>query len=252
MTLEFKGWVRTSLIDFPGHIATVFFTGGCNFRCPMCHNADLVLRPGDLPTLSDAEVWAFLEKRVGKVTGVVVTGGEPTLGPDLPDFLRRVRALGYAVKLDTNGYRPDALAALLDADLLDYVAMDIKAPPEKYAQLSGIPGTEIARIEQSLALLASSGVPYELRTTVVPGLLDVDDIEAVARWIMVSTDSTDLTEGEIPLPSVQSVEYILQQFRGTNTLDPALATRAPYAMDVLHAMADRAQRWLPRVEVRGG
>ena len=240
MTLEFKGWVRSSLIDFPGHIATVFFTGGCNFRCPMCHNADLVLRPGDLPALPDAEIGTFLEKWVGKVTGVVITGGEPTLQPDLPDFLRRVRALGYAVKLDTNGYRPDALAALLEAGLLDYVAMDIKAPPEKYAPLAGLPNLDVARIEQSLTRLSSDGVPYELRTTIVPGLLDVADIEAIARWLVPTADRRPPTA------------WYLQQFRGLNTLDPALADRATYAMDTLHAMADRARQWLPCVEVRGG
>lgn len=246
MTLEFKGWVRTSLIDFPGHIATVFFTNGCNFRCPMCHNADLVLRPGELPTVPDADIWTFLEKRAGKVTGVVITGGEPTLHPELLDFLRRVRALGYAVKLDSNGYRPEVLAAMLDAGLLDYIAMDLKAPPEKYALLAGLPNLDVTRIERSLALLVSCGVPCELRTTVVPGMLDADDIEAGARWLATATD---LSKRSLPSPSVV---YILQQFRGTNTLDPALGTRAPYAMDVLHVMADRARRWLPRVEVRGG
>ena len=137
--MDIKGWARTSLIDFPGHIATVLFTAGCNFRCPMCHNAELVLRPGALPSLRLDELWAFLAKRAGKITGVVVTGGEPTLQPDLPELLERVRDLGYVVKLDSNGYRPDALADLLDADLVDFVAMDVKAPPEKYELLAGVP-----------------------------------------------------------------------------------------------------------------
>jgi len=237
--MDLKGWIRTSLIDYAGHIATVFFTGACNFRCPMCHNADLVLRPGTLPTISEDDVWAFLEKRVGKVTGVVVTGGEPTLQPDLPDFLRRVRDIGYATKLDTNGYRPDVLASLLDADLLDYIAMDVKAPPEKYAQLSGVPGVDVARIEHSLILLQESRLPHELRTTVVPGLLTADDVEALARWVASAVGQPAAT-------------FYLQQFRGLNTLDPALESVFPYPMATLHVMADRAQRWLPHVVVRGG
>ncbi len=237
--MDLKGWVRTSLIDYPGHIATVLFTGGCNFRCPMCHNTDLVLRPGALPTLPETDVWAFLERRVGKVTGVVITGGEPTLQPELLDFLRRVRDLGYATKLDTNGYRPEGLATLLEAGMLDYVALDVKAPPEKYAQLSGLPNVDVTRIERSLALLRENGLPHEWRTTVVPKWLTVDDIETLARWVAASGAAAGAT-------------LYLQQFRGLNTLDPALAHVSPYPLTLLHTMADRARRWLPQVEVRGG
>ncbi len=236
--MDLRGWIRTSLIDYTGHIATVLFTGGCNFRCPMCHNADLVLRPGTLPSLPEAEVEAFLTRRVGKVTGVVITGGEPTLQPDLLDFLRRVRDLGYATKLDTNGYRPEVLAALLEADVLDYVALDVKAPPEKYAQLSGVPNVDVTRIEQSLILLRESGLPHEWRTTVVPDWLTVDDIEALARWVAAVGDAAVAT-------------LYLQQFRGLNTLDPALVDVPPYPLTTLQVMADRARRWLPQAMVRG-
>jgi pyruvate formate lyase activating enzyme len=129
--VELKGWVRTSLIDYPDHIASVLFTGGCNFRCPMCHNADLVLRPTEVPTLPEKEVWDFLSRREGLVDGVVITGGEPTLQPDLAPFIRRLKDTDLDVKLDTNGYLPDVLKTLLSEGLLDYVALDIKAPPEK-------------------------------------------------------------------------------------------------------------------------
>lgn len=236
--MEIKGWVRTSLIDFPGHIATVLFTGGCNFRCPMCHNADLVLRPGELPSIALETLWAFLRKRAGRITGVVVTGGEPTLHPDLPAFLAQVRDLGYSVKLDTNGYRPDVLSALIDAGLVDTVAMDIKGPADKYAALSGLPDLDLSRIEASLSILCRAELPTEFRTTVVPGMLDTDDIIEIATWLADS--------GIAPAAC-----YVLQQFRGRNTLDPELENATPYTSDVLRGAADRARAWLPNVSCRG-
>jgi len=239
--MHFKGWVRTSLIDFPGHIATVLFTGGCNFRCPMCHNAGLVLHPEAHPTLPTQEIWAFLAKRAGLVDGLVITGGEPTLQPDLEPFLQRVRGYSVDVKLDTNGYRPDVLKRLLNAKLVDYVAMDIKAPPDKYAHLSGIAQPDLARIEHSLRLIHESGLPYELRTTVVPELLDMDDIEALAHWLAA------LGLGN----RAGQFQYVLQQFQGVNTLDPTLEHATPYAVDILEAMAERARGWLPNVGLRG-
>jgi pyruvate formate lyase activating enzyme len=231
--VEFKGWVRTSLIDYPDHVATVLFAGGCNFRCPMCHNADLVLRPAELRTLPEKEVWEFLARREGMVDGVVLTGGEPTLQPDLAPFLRRLKDAGLDVKLDTNGYRPRVLEALLSEGLLDYVALDIKAPPEKYPLLTGLAGVDVARIAQSVALLTESDIPYEFRTTVVPGLLDVSDIVEIARWI------------------AGAQQYALQQFQPVNTLDPALEQASPYPAEVLQVMAERARKWVSQVTVRG-
>lgn len=231
--MHLKGWVRTSLIDFPDHIATVLFTGGCNFRCPMCHNADLVLRPGELPDLPPEEVWAFLVRRVGLVDGVVITGGEPTLQPELIPFLRRVREQGLDIKLDTNGYRPDVLAALLDEGLVDYVALDVKAPPEKYPLLAGCDDLDMAQLERSITLLRDNGLSHEFRTTVVPGLLDEQDVEAIARWI------------------AEAEQYVLQQFRPQHTLDPALEALTPYPAERLQAMARRVRRWVAHVTVRG-
>ncbi len=229
-----KGWVRTSLIDYPNHIATVLFTGGCNFRCPSCHNADLVLRPGEMPTLPEEEVCEFLSRRVGLVNGVVITGGEPTLQTGLSAFLRRVRELGMDVKLDTNGYRPDVLAALLDEGLVDYVALDVKAPPEKYPLLAGRADMDLTRMKRSIALLQSSATSHEFRTTVVPGLLIEEDIEEIARWI------------------AGAERYVLQQFRPLGTLDPALEKVPPYPIERLRAMAQDAGRWVAQVTVRGG
>lgn len=231
--MEIRGWARTSLIDFPGEITTVFFTPGCNFRCPMCHNAALVLTPGGVPRVEEREIWDFLRKRAGLVTGVTLTGGEPTLHADLLPFLRRVRELGYATKMDTNGYLPERLASLLDEGVVDYVAMDVKAPPEKYAALSGVPEIDLTRIEESLALIRARAPAYEFRTTVVPQMLTEDDIAEIARWL----------EG--------SDRYVLQQYRGTHTLDPALAPRAPYPVPALKRMAERARRHITNVKLRG-
>jgi pyruvate formate lyase activating enzyme len=204
----------------------------------MCHNADLVLRAKALPSLSLEALWEFLRKRAGQVTGVVLTGGEPTLQPDLSKLLREVRALGYAVKLDTNGYRPDALAELLGDGLVDYVAMDVKAPPEKYATLTGIADLDLERIQASLEILRNSEVACEFRTTVVPGMLDEDDLAAIARWLSGCGNG-------------QSAAFVLQQFRSQNTLDPDLADAVPYPRAWLRQAADRARRWLPNVSCRG-
>lgn len=231
--MNLQGWVRTSLIDYPGHIASVLFTAGCNFRCPMCHNAELVLDAPALPALSEDEVWSYLAKRAGKVSGLVLSGGEPTLQPDLLPFLRQARARDLAIKLDTNGYRPDVLAALLDEGLLDYVAMDIKAPPSKYAQLSGVPDIDLTRIERSVALLRGAGVRYEFRTTVVPGLLDGDDVDTIARWIHGAPC------------------YVLQQFRGADVLDASLRGVRAYDAATFEALAALARAWLPEVLLRG-
>ena len=232
--MRLKGWVRTSLIDYPDHIATVLFTGGCNFRCPPCHNADLVLRPAEMPDLPLEEVWAFLSRRAGLVDGVVITGGEPTLQGGLIPFLRRVREHGLDVKLDTNGYRPDVLAALLDEGLVDYVAMDVKASLKKLSLLAGRMDLDVVRLERSIALLRDSGCSYEFRTTVVPGLLDEGDVEEIARWV------------------AGAERYVLQQFRPLRTLDPALEMVTPYPLERLQVMAECAGRWVAHVAVRGG
>jgi pyruvate formate lyase activating enzyme len=238
--MQLKGWVRTSLVDYPDHIATVLFVGGCNFRCPPCHNAGLVLHPGEMPDVSPDEVWAFLSRRVGLVDGVVISGGEPTLHDGLIPLLRQVRELGAGawldIKLDTNGYRPDVLAALLDEGLVDYVAMDVKAPRRKYPLLAGrvADDLDLTRLGRSISLLRDSSLPYEFRTTVVPGLLDEDDVEEIARWV------------------AGAERYALQQFRPLHTLDPALETVTPYPAEQLQAMARRASRWVDQVVVRGG
>jgi len=179
--MRIAGLQWTSCLDFPGQLAAVVFTPGCNLDCYYCHNpALLAARPGDGGYAAEA-VLRQLSVRVSFLDGVVISGGEPTLQRGLAAFLRRVRKMGYAVKLDTNGTRPDVLRRLLAEGLLDYVAMDVKAPPEKYAEICG-GAADVNAIAVSIALLAGSGVDYEFRTTFAPALTGAD-IAAIARWV---------------------------------------------------------------------
>ena len=236
--MQVKNWVQMTLADYPHKIAASLFCGGCNFRCPNCHNRDLVLAPDRQPDVPLDEIWAFLESRVGLLDGVAISGGEPTLQPDLIPFALRVRALGYAVKLDTNGYRPRVLRRVLEQGAADYVAMDVKAPLSKYALAAGV-DVDTARVEQSIDLLIESGLACEFRTTVVPGLLDEPDIGEIAADLARRCGASC------------EVRYYLQQFVPRNTLDPAMLERVPYRPDRLRAMADLARQWLPHVDLRG-
>jgi len=227
------GWIRTSFIDYPEHVASVLFTGGCSFRCPMCHNADLVLHPEALEIIPLDDVFAFLERRRGLIDGVVFTGGEPTLRQDLPGVLRRVKQQRLDVKLDTNGYHPDRLRPLLEEGLVDYVAMDFKAPPELYPKLAGVPDLDLDRIFTSVELLQSSGIDHEFRTTVVPKWLTLEDIRAIGR----------LLEG--------APRYVLQQFRPQRTLISELEELQPYTREVLQSMAEAVLPWIDEVILRG-
>ena len=176
-----KGIQKLTLLDFPGRVACTVFTAGCNFRCPFCHNASLVLGGSD-GFINENEIFAFLEARRGRLSGICISGGEPTLQPDLARFIRRVKELGYAVKLDTNGYRPEVLRELLSEGLLDYVAMDIKSSRERYSAVAGVE-VDVSKIEESAALLMSSGVPYEFRTTVVRELHSAEDFPEIGNWL---------------------------------------------------------------------
>ena len=164
--MQIFGFNKTTLLDFPEHVACTVFTGGCNFRCPFCQNGDLVLHGGSLPVLDEEEVFGVLRKRKGILTGVCVTGGEPTLQRDLDVFLSRVKELGYLVKLDSNGYRPEVLQSLRERGLVDYFAMDIKSSPENYARTAGVKELDMGLIRESVDFIRSCGLDYEFRTTV--------------------------------------------------------------------------------------
>lgn len=178
-----KGLQKMTLLDYPGKVAATVFTGGCNMRCPFCHNAPLVLFPNEVETVSTEDFFAFLKKRQGILDGVCVTGGEPLLQADIADFLGKIRSLGFSVKLDTNGTNPQKLRELIDARLVDYVAMDIKNAPSRYAETVGIDGFDLSPIFDSVSLLISDVVDYEFRTTVVRELHSEEDLLAIAAWI---------------------------------------------------------------------
>ncbi|MEA4896254.1 MAG: anaerobic ribonucleoside-triphosphate reductase activating protein [Oscillospiraceae bacterium] len=171
------GLQKLSLLDYPGKLAATVFTGGCNLRCPFCHNASLVTRFSGCKRISDEEVFSFLEKRKGLLDGVCITGGEPLMQEDLADFIIKVRAMGFLVKLDTNGAFPEMLNSLIRRSLLDYVAMDIKNSFEKYPATAGVPGLDTGPVIESIKLLLQGNVPYEFRTTLVKPLHTSDDLE---------------------------------------------------------------------------
>lgn len=181
--MQIFGFNKTTLLDFPEHVACTVFTGGCNFRCPFCQNGDLVLHGGSLPVLDEEEVFRVLRKRKGILTGVCVTGGEPTLQRDLDVFLARVKELGYLVKLDSNGYRPEVLQSLCERGLVDYFAMDIKSSPENYARTAGVKELDMGLIRESVDFIRSCGLDYEFRTTVVRELHSSGDFLSIGEWL---------------------------------------------------------------------
>ncbi len=180
--MNIAGLQKMTLLDYPGKVACTVFLGGCNFRCPFCHNSGLLGAPE--PLMEPEALLAFLKSRKGLLDGVCVTGGEPTLHKDLPQLLGSIRQLGFSVKLDTNGYRPEVLADILEAGLADYVAMDIKADPEGYAQTAGLPALDMEKIEKSLGLLLSGRVDYELRTTLVEPLHTERSVLGIRQWLL--------------------------------------------------------------------
>ncbi len=181
--MEIHGIQKLTLLDYPGHTACTVFTGRCNFRCPFCHNASLVLRPEEQPLLDAEELFSLLKKRKGMLDGVCITGGEPTLQKDLGELCARIRDLGFAVKLDTNGARPAVLSSLLERELVDYVAMDIKASRERYPLVCGVKDLDTAPVEESVQMLMGGKVSYEFRTTLVRELHRREDMHAIGVWL---------------------------------------------------------------------
>lgn len=177
------GLQKLTLLDFPGHTACTVFTAGCNFRCPFCHNAPLVIGAKDEHGITEDEFFSFLDKRKGTLDGVAVTGGEPLLQPDIKDFLRKIHEHGFLVKLDTNGSFPEKLAEIADERLAEYIAVDIKASPEKYPAAVGRQGYDTERIRESIEILRKSGIEHEFRTTVVAELHTEEDIRAITAMI---------------------------------------------------------------------
>ena len=227
-----SGLQKLTLLDYPGKVACTVFTGGCNFRCPFCHNSSLVLPEQIAHDSSVDEVLRFLKKRVGVLDGVAVTGGEPLIHADMADFLREVKAMGYMVKLDSNGSFPDRLIALVQAGLVDRVAMDIKNSPALYAKTAGLEKLDMEAIARSKDFLLEGTVDYEFRTTVVKGLHTAESLMEAARFI----------EG--------AKEYYLQQYKDSGAVLAAEGLGA-FDADEMHALADAVRPIVPTVEVRG-
>ena len=178
--MKIGGLQKTSLLDYPNAISAIIWTAGCNFRCPFCYNRDLVF--GQIETIPEEEVLSFLEKRKGLLEGFVISGGEPLMQKDIVQFAEKVKKLGYIIKIDTNGMYPNKLRELIDKKLVDYIAMDIKAPKNKYDNLSGVK-TDIKKIEKSIEIIRNSSLDYEFKTTFAPNLLTKEDIISIAKWL---------------------------------------------------------------------
>lgn len=228
--MKICGLTKTTLLDYPGKVAATIFFGGCNFRCPFCHNGDLVLHSGELPKYSEEEVLTFLKKRKNVLEGVCITGGEPTLYTDLPDFIKKIKDLGYMVKLDTNGSNPMMVQDLIERNLIDYVAMDIKAPISKYGKVCGV-SVDMDKIKQSVELLKSGRVEYEFRTTIVQEFHQKEDILEIGKWLLGAK--------YYYLQSYQDTEKNI--CRGFSTMDK----------EMLFELKKALQKYVENVKVRG-
>lgn len=230
--MQIAGLQKLTLLDYPGRVACTVFTPGCNFRCPFCHNAPLVLPERLGCDTTEDEVLAFLKKRVGVLDGVAITGGEPLLHRDIGAFLEKVRALGFKIKLDTNGSFPERLMELVEAGLVDRVAMDVKNAPALYGKTVGVEGFDLGPVERSKDFLLSGAVEYEFRTTVVRGLHTAESLIEAAKWISGAR------------------EYYLQQFKDSGDVI-ALEGLGAFDEKEMHALADALRPIIPAVEVRG-
>ena len=243
--MKIKGFVRNSFIDYPGKIAAVIWTPGCNFRCPFCYNVDLVLDQPSLPSFSETEIMAFLKKEKNFLDGLVITGGEPTLQPDLIDFLIKVKTKNLPVKLDTNGSHPEVLEKLIKQDLISYIALDIKAPlqPEKYSLLSGVDAAScnrfLSNVITTIDLLPDSGLEYELRTTVAPDLLSEDDFLEIGRFCK-KRRNRDVFPGC----------YVIQNFFPAQTLNPEFAVKKSWEKERLEALREKMKMFFREVRIR--
>lgn len=237
------GLEKLTLIDYPDHLAAIIFTGGCNFRCQFCYNPLLVLpqtgkdgkniKEKGFSTLSTEDLFLFLSQRFGRLEGVVITGGEPTLHPDLPAFIKKIKKIGYLVKLDTNGTNPKMLQDLIKAKLIDYIAMDLKAPFKKYERVVGVP-INCRNLEKSVKIIMTCGLPYEFRTTVVPGLILKVDFPAMGRLIR------------------GAAKWYLQKFKSdTDLVRSELEGLAAYSDKQMEEFAAIGRKYVAKCEFRG-
>jgi pyruvate formate lyase activating enzyme len=225
------GLQRLSLIDYPGKLCATIFTAGCNFRCPYCYNEDIVLDYPAMPKMPEDKIIEFLHPRLGFLDGVCVTGGEPTIHRELPKFLGRLKSIGSLVKLDTNGSRPKALAYVMEKGLVNYIALDVKVPLGRYEKTVRY-RVKPEGLKETIKLIRRSGVDHEFRTTVVPGLLDGDDLEEIAMTL------------------AGSKRYVLQQFRPGKTLCPDFKDVKPYSEAEMRQFRDRVAPYFAETRLR--
>jgi pyruvate formate lyase activating enzyme len=216
------------MLDWEGKVAAVLFLGGCNFACSFCHNPELVRHPGNLPSVKFSDILTYLEDKKGWLDGVVITGGEPTLAPDLKGMIREIRSLEYPVKLDTNGSRPEVLADLISEGLLDYIAMDIKTTFAKYASVTNS-NIDPKIIESGINLIIRSSISHEFRTTAFPGAVNPVDIVDIAVY----------------LHKQGAEKYVVQQFRNAKVLNDVAAETTPYQSEVLEKAVGECNTYLP-------
>lgn len=227
--MRIGGLQKNSLIDYPGKISAIVFTIGCNFRCPYCHNPELVDETAT--EIPEADIFTFLEKRVGLLEAVTITGGEPTMHDDLPSFMQKVKALGFLVKLDTNGTNPDMLQKALEEKLVDYVAMDIKSPLATYEKTANRP-VDTDAIRKSIGLLKDGSTPYEFRTTLVKTLITPEDLDGIGS-------------------DIQGAErYYLQKFVPTKTLNPAFLRKTTFTDEELLSMQKHMEKFVKECIIR--
>ena len=227
-----SGLQKLTLLDYPGKVACTVFTGGCNFRCPFCHNAPLVIPDRIAQDTSREEVLDFLKKRTGILDGVAITGGEPLLHKDIDSFIREIKAMGYSVKLDTNGSFPEHLEAIVNEGLVDRVAMDIKNAPELYGKTAGIEDFDITPIERSKNFLLSGVVDYEFRTTVAKGLHTAESLSKAAEWIKGAK------------------EYYLQQFKDSGDVI-AIDGLSAFDEEEMKNLLEEVKKIIPAAALRG-
>jgi len=229
--MQIGGLQKVSLIEYPGKISAIAFTQGCNFRCPYCHNPELVDPDLYRECLSEEGVFSFLERRKGKLDAVTITGGEPTIQHDLIDFIKCVRKMGYLIKLDTNGSYPDVLEQLISGRLVDYIAMDMKGPLHKYKTVTKSKIDE-DKIRQSIGIIMKSAVPYEFRTTIPKRLLHEDDLLEMGKLLRNAS------------------RYILQQFIATRTLDKQFLKYEAYSQEEMECFKEKLKKDVPAVRLR--
>ena len=231
MSIKIGGLQKVTLIDYPGHLAATLFLAGCNFHCGFCHNPDLVEIKSGHEFITDKEILDFLQKRKGLLDAVCISGGEPLLQPDLKDFLSKIKALGYLIKLDTNGFNPVFLKELMANNLINYIAMDIKASIGKYGEVTNVK-SDFKNIGESIKIILSGNLPSEFRTTVLPKFHSPEEMEKIGQMI------------------VGAQNYYLQNFRNQKTLDPAFANEPACTDSELEKLKKVALKYVKNCQIR--